>query len=101
MNDGLYELFDSTDDENYITLGTWTTRQAALDAIAECKKPSDFCSPHEPVDEVFCVELCRREFGWMNRGKVIATWTWTEIFDDDDKGTWMITGGCVLPEDQR
>jgi hypothetical protein len=74
-----YEIVDTTDDENYFTLGVWPTLAAAVAALDECEEPNDLGSIHEDCCKV---EVRQREIGWSGIGKKVHGREWLQRYNE-------------------
>jgi hypothetical protein len=88
--DNIYEVVDSTSDENYWTLGIFSTLEEAKREIELCDEPADLGGDREENDECCAVEIRERKFGWGGIGRKVAEYWWTSAYDEaKDEYGWI------------
>ena len=80
----IYEAVDATSDEQYIPLGLWLSLEEALKNFEGDKPAQDYDGDGSCV-----VEIREREIGWSEHGKLLATISWIERYDEAlDEMVW-------------
>lgn len=100
-NGSVFEVVDSTNEEQYFTIGIWPTLKAAIDALDECGNDP----PGEDLDEdLRTVEIRERPLGvmdWSGIGRVVAKVGWAKSYDDDTFNEWRRVTPNVLAEQPK
>lgn len=100
----VFEIVDSTSDEQYWTLGMFPTLDDALAALDGCT-PEDMPGDHDEYEGVCRVEVREHKYGWGGTGKCVHAREWTSEYNETaDEYEWRIrtpnaalTGGVAVP----
>jgi hypothetical protein len=86
----VFEIVDSTSDEQYWTLGMFPTLADALAALADCT-PDDLPGDHDEYDGACRVEVREHKYGWGGTGKCVHAREWTSEYNEaEDEYEWRI-----------
>ena len=87
----IYEIVDSTSDENYFVCGLFGTMKEAIDQLKGITDPTDI-TPSEPED--YClIEIRERKMGWDDStGRKIFNKVFRQTYDvKNDEYKWTAT----------
>ena len=88
--DSVFEIVDSTSDEQYWTLGMFPTLADALAALDGCT-PDDMPGDHYDYEGVCRVEVRERKYGWGGTGTCVHAREWTSEYNEaKDEYEWRI-----------
>lgn len=84
----VFEVVDSSNEEQYYTIGIWPTLAGALAALDACGDTP----PGEDLDEdCRSVEVRERRLGvmdWSGLGSIVAKISWVKSAEDDTFNEW-------------
>lgn len=88
----VFEVVDSTDDENYFTLGIFISLAEAMREVETCVEPDDLGGDHGDHEEYCVVEIRERKIGWGGIGRKVAEYEWKSTYDEAaDEYGWIRT----------
>ena len=88
----VFEVVDSTDDENYFTLGVFLSLSDAVREVETCDEPDDLGGDHGDHEEYCVVEIRERKIGWGGIGRKAAEYRWESKYDETaDEYGWIRT----------
>ena len=86
----VFEIVDSTIDEQYWTLGMFPTLADALSALDGCT-PEDMPGDHDEYEGICRVEVREHKYGWGGTGKCVHAREWTSEYNETaDEYEWRI-----------
>src|SRR5690606_27766956 len=100
----IFELVDTTSEENYYTMGLFWTLEEALTLASKGDEPPRM----EIEEELVLLEIRERligKLGWSHTGEVRAKIRWEQKFswdeDEDDNGKWYVSVSNEKEEARR
>ena len=92
----IYEIVDSSDDEQDFSLGYFTDKNEASLQFDGCKEPADFGSPVEDEDEAE-FEIREHKEGWRSYYKVIKRVKFISVFNKQKADyVWEKHSNCII-----
>ena len=90
MSEHVYEIVDTTSEENYWTLGIYLTLVDALGALGN-KLPNKIPGDHDDYEDLCHIEIRERKIGWSGVGKQVWERTWVRKYEPNtDEYEWKI-----------
>ena len=89
MDKYIYEIVDNSDNEQYFSLGYWTDKKLAIEALDSCNNPYDLGSPVES-EEVGLFEVREHKEGWGSFYNIVKSVKFIEKYNEKrDEYIWV------------
>ena len=86
----VFEVLDHTDEEQYFSLGVFSSLAEPAHLLSLCKEPRDIPQLDNERDEYCKIEIRRRELGWSGMGVKVYEREWSQQYDEEkDEYYWV------------
>lgn len=88
--ESVFEVVDATNEDQYWTLGVFSTLPDALIAL-DGRTPDDMPGGHDDYDDFCMIQIRERKYGWSDGGNVVRVREWTRDYNEStDEYAWTL-----------